>query len=77
MVKIYTNPNCVQCEQTKKFLDKASIPYETIDLMSDPESAKRFIEMGFRSAPIVETSNDIWSGFKYDKLRSLEIESNR
>ena len=77
MVKVYTNPNCVQCEQTKKFLDKAAIEYEVIDLSTDPESTKRFIEMGFRSAPIVETPHDIWSGFKYDKLRSLEIESNR
>lgn len=77
MVKVYTNPNCIQCEQTKKFLDKAEIPYEVIDLSSDRESLERFIDMGFKSAPIVETSNDIWSGFKYDKLRGLEIESNQ
>ena len=27
--------------------------------------------MGFKSAPIVETENDIWSGFKIDKLQGL------
>lgn len=77
MIKVYTNPNCVQCDQTKKFLDNAELEYEVIDLASDKESLTRFIEMGFRSAPIVETENDIWSGFKYDKLKGLEIESNK
>lgn len=77
MIKVYTNENCVQCEQTKKFLDKEEIPYETISLMDDKESLARFIDMGFKSAPIVETHNDIWSGFKLDKLKSLVAEVNR
>ena len=77
MVKVYTNPNCIQCDRTKKFLDDADIEYEVIDLSSDVESLTKFIDMGFKSAPIVETDNDIWSGFKYDKLKGLEIESNK
>jgi len=77
MVKVYTNPNCIQCDRTKKFLDDAEIEYEVIDLSSDIESLTKLIDMGFKSAPIVETDNDIWSGFKYDKLKGLEIESNK
>ena len=70
---VYTNPNCVQCDQTKKFLDKESIPYEVKDLQTNKEDLMRFIDMGFKSAPIVETEDDIWSGFKLDKLKTLAV----
>lgn len=74
MVKVYTNPNCTQCEQTKRFLDKVGIEYETISFVDDQESLKRFVEMGFKAAPIVETDSDVWSGFKIDKLNKLAEE---
>ena len=72
-VIVYTNPNCVQCEQTKKFLDRESIEYEVKDLGKNKDDLVRFINMGFKSAPIVETEDDIWSGFKIDKLKTLAV----
>lgn len=77
MIRVWTNENCIQCERTKKFLDDNNIPYLTLGLADNPEDTKRFIEMGFRSAPIVETPNDIWSGFKLDKLKSLTMGGNQ
>jgi len=71
MIKVWTNENCVQCERTKKFLDENNIEYTTLSLMENQEETKRFLDMGFRSAPVVETDNDIWSGFKLDKLKEL------
>ncbi len=71
MVTVYTNPNCTQCEQTKKFLDKEGIEYDVISFVDDTEALKRFIDMGFKAAPIVVTDNDTWSGFKIDKLKGL------
>lgn len=76
-IKVYTNENCVQCDRTKKFLDDNNIEYETLSLMENPEETRKFLDMGFRSAPIVETSHKIWSGFKLDELKSLLIESNQ
>jgi glutaredoxin-like protein NrdH len=72
-VIVYTNPNCVQCDQTKKFLDRESIEYEVKDLTENKDDLVRFINMGFKSAPIVETEDDIWSGFKIDKLKTLAV----
>lgn len=74
MIKVWTNENCTQCEQTKRFLDKVNIEYVTLDLSQNPDDLKRFLDMGFKSAPIVETDNDIWSGFKIDKLNKLTEE---
>lgn len=77
MVRVWTNENCVQCDQTKRFLDKAEIEYLTLDLSQNPDDLQRFLDMGFKSAPVVETPNDIWSGFRLDKLKSLEVEANQ
>ena len=71
MIKVYTNENCVQCDQTKKYLEGAGIAYEVKPFAEHPDDLKRFVDMGFRAAPIVETDNDVWSGFKLDKLRGL------
>ena len=75
MIKVWSNENCVQCDQTKRFLDKVGIPYLELSLANNPEDTQRFLDMGFRSAPIVETEDDTWSGFKIDKLNKLAEES--
>ena len=31
MITVYTKPACVQCEATKRMMDKLSIDYDTID----------------------------------------------
>jgi glutaredoxin-like protein NrdH len=73
-VTVYTNPNCVQCEQTKKFLDKEGIEYTVENLQSDDNYEKLvdFVNRGFKSAPIVVTDTETWSGFKPDKLGEIK-----
>jgi glutaredoxin-like protein NrdH len=70
---VYTNPNCIQCDMTKKFLDNAGIEYDVENLQdeSNAEKVTEFINMGFKAAPIVVTKNDIWSGYKLDKLKEI------
>lgn len=72
MVTVYTNPNCVQCEQTKKWLNLHNIEYSTVDLSSDNEALEMVLELGFKSAPVVITNTDKWSGFRLDKLAQLK-----
>lgn len=73
-VVVYTNPNCVQCEQTKKFLDKEGIEYTVENLQSDDNYEKlvEFVNQGFKAAPIVVTDTETWSGFKPDKLGAIK-----
>lgn len=77
MIRVWTNENCIQCDRTKKFLDDNGIAYLTLSLLDNPEDTKKFLEMGFRAAPIVETPHETWSGFKLDKLKSLIMEDNQ
>ena len=74
-IKVWTKSNCTQCEQTKRFLNKVKIKYVELSLEQNPEDVKRFIDMGLKSAPIVETDSDIWSGFNIAKLNKLIEES--
>ena len=70
-VTVYTTPNCVQCNMTKREFDKAGIEYTVVDLSTNPEKTAEFKELGYLAAPIVTTDIKTWSGFKLPKIRSL------
>ena len=70
-VRVYTTPNCVQCETTKRQMDKLNIKYEVIDLSQNIDELERLKGVGLSSAPIVETDNRRWSGYRHDKILSL------
>lgn len=76
-IKVYSNDNCVQCDRTKKFLDDNNIPYENLRLVDYPEETRKFLDMGFRSAPIVHAPHKVWAGFKLEELKSLLMENNQ
>ena len=71
-ITLWTKPNCAQCEMTKKQLDKRGITYTTRRLDRSPKAVERFLELGLMAAPIVETDTKRWSGFRIDKINSLE-----
>ena len=70
-VTVYTKPACVQCDATKRTLDKLGVAYNTIDITLDAEAFEKILEMGFKAAPVVITDNDAWAGFNPEKLNGL------
>ena len=72
-VTVYTLPNCIQCDMTKKLLDRNKIVYSTVD-MSDSDEAKQLVEqLGFKQAPVVVYDKFSWSGFQLDKINALRL----
>lgn len=71
-VKVWTTPNCVQCNMTKKQMDKLGIQYEEESLVENTLALEGFKAMGLLQAPIVETDTKRWSGFRLDKIQSLD-----
>lgn len=71
MTTLYVKPACVQCDMTKRYLDKNNINYETVDITENAEALEMVLSMGFASAPVVITENDSWAGFQPDKLEQL------
>ena len=71
MTIVYTKPQCVQCDATKRWLDNHGIEYSTVDITEDQEAFDRIVALGFRAAPVVESEAGSWSGFNPDKLSLL------
>ena len=71
-VTVYTKPDCVQCDATKRTLNKHDIPFTEINLSDNMDVLDRLTAAGWMRAPIVETADgQMWSGFRPDKIRDL------
>ena len=71
MTTVYTKPSCVQCDMTKRYLDKAGVEYDTVDITEDPAALDMILDMGFQAAPVVISEAGNWAGFQPDKLNLL------
>jgi glutaredoxin-like protein NrdH len=79
-ITVYTKPECNNCDQTKRRLNKHGIEYETVDVTED-DAAREFVTdgLGYRQMPVVvveETTEngtrlEHWSGFRIDALDKL------
>jgi glutaredoxin-like protein NrdH len=65
---IYTKPNCVQCEATKRYFDNKGVAYTTVDITQDADALDRLIAEGFKAAPVVNIDTHWWSGFQPDLI---------
>ena len=73
-VTVYEKSNCVQCEATKRWLRRAKIEFDTVNLEENPEAMAMVQEMGYSAAPVVITDVESWSGFRVSKLENLKYE---
>ena len=71
MITVYTKPSCVQCDATKRLMDRLKLKYETIDITVDAGALDMLIAKGFKGAPVVFTDNDSWAGFQPEKISEL------
>lgn len=73
MVKLFTSPSCQQCNATKRALKSADIKFEEVDMSVDENALNYVKAKGFKSAPVVITETDAWSGFRPEKISALAI----
>nr|WP_181715727.1 glutaredoxin family protein [Cryobacterium sp.]QJS06104.1 NrdH-redoxin [Cryobacterium sp.] len=72
-ITVYTKPECNNCDQTKRRLNKHGIEYTTVDVTEDA-AAREFVtdRLGYRQMPVVVVDeNTHWSGFRIDALDKL------
>lgn len=71
-VTVYSKPNCMQCEFTKKFLFDNNIEYTAIDVYEDEQALNHIKELGFQSLPVVEIEGEEpFYGFRPERLGML------
>lgn len=75
-ITVYSKPDCMQCNFTKKYLKERDITFKEIDVTQD-EVALRLVkeQLGYKTVPVVVVigGNDIehWYGFRPEKLAEL------
>lgn len=72
-ITVYTKPRCVQCDATKRALDKAGIEYTLIDVTADAQALEEVLALGYQQAPVVVTSQGHWSGYRPDQIKQLPV----
>ncbi|MEU2418907.1 glutaredoxin-like protein NrdH [Brachybacterium paraconglomeratum] len=70
-ITVYSKPLCVQCDATKRALNKAGVAYDVVDITEDAEALAKVKSLGYVQAPVVITGEDHWSGFRPDKIKAL------
>ena len=71
-ITIWVKPSCVQCDATKRALNKHGITYTTRDLTANPGQVEAFKNAGYTTAPIVVTSHGTWAGFQPSLIKTLK-----
>lgn len=72
-VTVYTLPQCVQCDTTKRMLERNNVEYTTVDLTQDADAYDMVKSLGYSAAPVVIAGEDHWSGFRIDKIKALSV----
>ena len=70
-ITVYTKPLCVQCDATKRALNKLGFDYDLVDLTEDELALEQVKALGYAQAPVVVTNEDHWSGYRPDKIKAL------
>lgn len=70
-VTVYTKPNCVQCDATKRTLKNIGVEFDSIDVTENEDAFNMLVEKGFKAMPVVNVDDEWWSGFNPDKINGL------
>lgn len=70
-ITVYTKPSCVQCNATKRALQKNGLEFTEVDLTQDAEALATVKALGYQQAPVVFAGGDHWAGYRPDKIRAL------
>ena len=71
-IVLYTMPDCVKCDATKKYLDSDNIKYSTVDISTNKEAYELVSSLGYKQAPAVVAGDVHWSGFRPDMIDSIK-----
>lgn len=71
-VIVYSKPNCMQCNFTKKFLTENEVLFETKDVEESAQALQEVKDLGFLSLPVVlAEGHEPFNGFRPDKLKKI------
>lgn len=76
-ITVYSKPFCSQCERTKNMLNLKRIPYVEVDVTEDQAAYDKVKDFwGFNQVPVVDTGDDVWSGFRPERIEQIETDGS-
>ena len=71
-IEVFSTPTCPYCTKLKNWLDENDYDYESFDVSSDREAAKRMIERtGQRGVPQTFIGEKEVIGFRPDEIEKI------
>lgn len=68
-VKVYSTPTCPYCKRVKTFLSEKNVPFEDIDVGSNPEAAREMTEKsGQMGVPVIDIDGKMIVGFDKEAI---------
>jgi glutaredoxin-like protein NrdH len=67
MILVYSLPDCISCELTKRAFTRRAVEFQEIQLTD--ELIRMWKSKGYLSAPIVDTGDGCWYGLRPDLIQ--------
>lgn len=71
-ITLYSKPGCVQCDASRRYLDRKGVEYAEVDLTQDPAALELVRSLGYLQAPVIVAGTRSWSGYRPDELAAIE-----
>ncbi len=72
MVKIYSTPTCVYCNNLKEYLKEKNIDFMVSDVSENEAELEKMVAIsGQMGVPVVEIGNNVVIGFDKPKIDEL------
>ena len=68
MIKVYSKPNCMACNFSKKYLEDRGVEFEEIDVFKNAEALAMLRDKGFSQMPVVSMDGEFHTGFQPNLL---------
>ena len=73
MITIYSKPNCMACNFSKKYLTDKGVEFEEIDVFKNAEALAMLRDKGFSQMPVVSIDGEFHTGFQPNILAKVEV----
>ena len=68
MITIYSKPNCMACNFSKKYLEDNGVEFKEINAFEDAEALAKLRDKGFSQMPVVSIDGEFHTGFQPNLL---------
>ena len=72
MITVYSKPNCMQCEFSKKYLNDKGVEFKDINVFEDDEALAMLRDQGFSQMPVVDVNGEFHTGFQPNILAKVK-----